>query len=72
MQFACIKNGVVENTIIVENENLLPNLRKEWDHVIQIDDIDPMPSRGWSYTEGAFMPPVVEETPAENESPEET
>lgn len=67
MIFAQIKNGTVQNTIILENENLLSlfqiNLitREPYDAVLRIDNINPQPGIDWSYDGNAFIaPPPIE------------
>lgn len=73
--FALIKNGLIENVIVAE-QAFADQMKPKFDHVIRVDELDPLPGIGWSYADGAFTPPAppeppVEETPAEPEEPQE-
>jgi hypothetical protein len=49
MIYAQILNGVVRNTIILDNETELHLFLKHHDHCIRIDHLVPQPSIGWLY-----------------------
>lgn len=49
MIFAQIKNGIVQNTIVLEDESLSEVFQNGFDHLIRVDQLEPRPSIGWSY-----------------------
>ncbi len=70
MEYALIKNGIVEN-VIVADEDFITLITPEWDHIERIDT----PAEqalgvgiGWSYVDNQFVAPVVE-TPTPVELP---
>lgn len=52
MKFAQIKNGIVENCIVLEDESLIDVFKEDFDFFINIDEISPQPSIGWLYDAG--------------------
>lgn len=65
MNFALIKNAVVENTIVCESEELA----KELYHDFTIVEIDGIPAgMGWTYNGETFAAPVIVKTPEEVEA----
>lgn len=61
MVYAQIKNNEVKNTIVLNDDSLLPVFSQNWDHCIRIDELRPMPGIGWSYDGQEFAPPPPEE-----------
>lgn len=57
MVYAQIKNNRVINTIILNNEELLPIFKQNIDDCIRIDEISPRPGIDWNYDGGEFSPP---------------
>lgn len=57
MDYAQIINGVV-NMIVVENEQILNELRSTGLTIIDITSLDPKPSSGWTYNGTVFSPPI--------------
>lgn len=57
--YALINNGVVENSIVAE-ESFLTNIENDYDLIIQIDSLDPMPGVNWTYIDEVFTAPVNE------------
>lgn len=50
MVFALIENGIVTNTIIADNA-FVSSIENNFDHIVQIDELDPRPSISWTYDE---------------------
>lgn len=48
MVYALINGGVVENTIVAD-PTFASVIAPNFDHVIQIDELDPIPAIGWTY-----------------------
>lgn len=63
MEFALIKNNIVENTVLCESENLASVLYSADYLVINIDGSSVGP--GWSYDGETFTAPVIVKTPEE-------
>lgn len=59
MVFACVKNGIVENTIVAD-QNFADSIAAQYDFVIRVDNLNPQPGIGWTYIDGEFSPPVLE------------
>jgi hypothetical protein len=55
MIYAQIKNNIVVNTIILQDENLLPTFLVGFDALIRIDLLENQPSIGASYENGIFI-----------------
>lgn len=62
MIYAQIKDSIIENVIIIDDESLLSLFSEGYDDLVQIDDVNPRPGPGWSYDGEDFAPPVVEES----------
>lgn len=63
MQYALIKNSIVENVIIAEPE-FIESFQHDYDHVEPLDTLHEQSLNvgiGWSYVEGEFNPPVQSE-----------
>jgi hypothetical protein len=62
MIYAQIKDGVVLNTIVLEDTSLESVFSAGFDYFISIDAVNPKPSIGWGYDGSAFspiVPPVI-------------
>lgn len=57
MIYAQIKNGILQNCIILEDESLKDMFSQEFDFLINLDGLDPCPGIGWNYDEQNFTPP---------------
>lgn len=58
MIFAQILNGVVQNTIVLDDMKLASLFSQGFDHFVRIDNLELVPSIGWSYDEENFSPPI--------------
>jgi hypothetical protein len=67
MQYALIKNNLVEN-IIEADQAFAQAIAPEWDAVVSTEGMTPAPGIGWSYADGTFTAPVV--PPAPEPAPE--
>jgi len=70
MTYALIKAGTVVNTVVVMNDPAMPVLMAmfdaEYDAVIRIDTLDPMPGVWWTYLGGtnfSWGAPPADENP---------
>ena len=57
MIYAQVKDGIVKNTIVLEDENLLLLFKDGFDQVVRIDQLSPKPGIGWSYDGTNFSAP---------------
>lgn len=58
MVYAQIKDGIVQNVIALNDEDLLSTFAVGFDYCIIIDqEQKPTPAIGWSYDGEAFNPP---------------
>jgi len=64
MNYALIKSGLVENTIIAD-ASFIEVIQSEWDHIVDITDTEY--GIGWLYDGQNFTLPVVEEPPVVEE-----
>lgn len=76
MIYAQIKDGVVVNTIVLEDDDLLPLFQTNlitgdtYDHVLLIQHLYPRPGIGWTFDDIQFFPPQQSEDPVvEEEDP---
>lgn len=60
MVYAQIKDGIVVNCVILEDETLIDLFTEGFDYLININDLDPIPSIDWTYDSGnnTFSEPV--------------
>lgn len=58
MVFAQIKNGIIQNTIVLEDLSLESMFSQDFDYFIQIDNISPTPGIGWTYDGTKFTEPL--------------
>lgn len=57
MVYAQILAGIVMNTIVLDDESLIPLFSAGFDYFIEIDGLEPLPGVGWSYDGTNFTPP---------------
>ena len=59
MTYAQVKNGIVQNRIVVEedSESNIKLFLEGYDHCVRIDNLNPQPDIGWSYDGALFSPP---------------
>lgn len=62
MVFAQVQDGIVTNTIILNDYSLLPLFQKDqlgnlYDYVLQVDATYPQPGVGWAFDGIQFTPP---------------
>lgn len=55
MIYAQIKNGKIENTIVLDEYSEL--FIEGYDHLIRIDTVEPRPGVNWTYDGNTFAPP---------------
>jgi hypothetical protein len=60
MIFAQILNGIVQNTIVLDDLSLQNLFSANFDYFIRVDTLTPQPGIGWSYDGTSFSPPVEE------------
>lgn len=63
MVYAQVKDGIVSNTIVVDETTPLELFSKNFDHFLRIDDLEVVPGVGWGYEGGIFIAPPSEEPP---------
>lgn len=68
MNYAQIKNNIVVNTIVLQDENLLTVFLVGFDALVRIDLLENPPSIGASYVNGVFIA-APEEPPPNNWNP---
>lgn len=61
MVYAQIKNGNVVNTIVADENTPLDLFARGFDYFIRIDEMDLVPSIGWTYNGENFSPPAPPE-----------
>lgn len=55
--YAQIKNNVILNSIVLNDPSLVGIFSNGFDSLVQIDQLNPQPSIGWSYDGKNFSPP---------------
>ncbi len=55
--WAQIKNGVVENAIVLNDESLIPIFSEGFDYFVRIDEMDPRPGPQWLFDGQVFTNP---------------
>ncbi len=61
--FACITNGVVENTIVADEAfvaSYANGAGARFDAFVRVDELAPRPGIGWAYADGEFTEPVIQ------------
>lgn len=66
MIYAQIKDGVVSNIIVLNDEQYIPLFSQGFDELLRVDQLLPYPSPGWTYDGQDFFPPEQEEERPEN------
>lgn len=64
MTYAQIKNGLVVNTIHLDDSSLSSLFSQGFDAFVAIDAVSPTPSIGWSYNGTTFTAPAPVVAPA--------
>lgn len=68
MIFAQISNGVIVNTIVLQDSSILslfqndPTTDIPYDYVLQVDSQYPQPGVGWLFDGIVFSPPSVDDS----------
>lgn len=57
MNYALIKNGVVESVIVADEEFV--KALSDYDYIISVDDFETPIGTGWSYINGVFTAPII-------------
>jgi len=57
MIYAQIKNNVVFNTIVIDENSPMDLLSEGFDYFIRIDNLQPCPGIRWGYDGAEFSPP---------------
>lgn len=58
MRYALVKNGVVENIIVCNDENYLNLVSSQWDHMVPLNQDDEV-KIGWLFDGDVFPSPFV-------------
>lgn len=61
MIYAVIKDGVVKNTIVVDDPDFLKHVQGEYDATIQVDQLTQRPGPGDLYDGSKFIRPETQE-----------
>ena len=67
MIYALIKDGMVQNTIIAD-QDFIDSISSDWDHCVRVDEMDPQPGIDCMYDGSEFSWPVIEATLESEES----
>lgn len=59
MKYAQIKNSIVQNVIVLDDDSLLPLFSEGFDLVLRVDQMMIYPGPGWTFDGSVFVPPVV-------------
>lgn len=62
MIYAQIKNGLILNTIVCDEDTPLDLFAEGFDHFLRVDNLTPVPGIGWSYDGTSYNPPIDPET----------
>ena len=57
-RYALVKNSLVENIIIADND-FVGHIRNEWDEIVELSEDNFAVSIGWTYADNQFTKPVV-------------
>lgn len=60
MVYAQVKDGIVQNCIVLADAASEPLFKEGFDELIRIDQLDIRPSIGFSYDGQNFQPPINE------------
>lgn len=56
--YAQVKDGIVVNTIVLNDSRLIDLFSADCDEVVNITALDQRPSIGWAYDGAEFLPPA--------------
>lgn len=59
MIYAQIKDGLISNTLALEDASLVGLFSTGFDSLVRVDKLDPQPGIGWSYNGKVFAPPAI-------------
>lgn len=59
-KYALVDDGIITQVMVANSENDLGTLGQLFE-VVNIDGLNPEPSRGWSRQNGAWLPPTTPE-----------
>lgn len=59
MVYAQIKNGLIQNTIVLNDASLESMFAEGYDALIRVDNLSPEPGIGWAYDGTNFHAPIV-------------
>lgn len=67
MVFAQVSNGVIINTLIINDYSLLSLFQNDkdgnpYDYILQVDATYPQPGIGWTFDGIAFSPPIIQDS----------
>lgn len=71
MIFSQIQDGVIVNTIVLNDIDDLPLFMGDFDYVLQIDQLYPRPGIGWTFDGITFSPPEPSVSEESEDSGEE-
>jgi hypothetical protein len=54
MVYAQIKDGIIKNMIVLEDESIKHLFSEGFDHFVRVDELNPVPCIGWAY-DGVFF-----------------
>lgn len=57
MDYALINSNVVQNVIVADSQSIQP-LEPDWQAIVDITNLNPMPGIGWGYVNGQFVKPA--------------
>jgi len=57
MNWAQIKDGIIQNVIVFDDLSLKEVFEKDYDYFINVSNMNPAPSPGWLYDGKIFSPP---------------
>lgn len=69
MIYAQIKDGVISNTIVADEETPLSLFAEGFDSLVRVDELSPRPGPGWTYDGAHFSAPAVEVAPIADVTP---
>lgn len=58
MVYAQIKDGIVQNTIVLDDPSLEGVFSQGYDYFLRVDNLDSQPGVGWSYDGQNFTAPA--------------
>lgn len=49
MIYGQLKNGKIENAIVIDDESIVDLFKEGFDDCVRIDNLDPQPGKDWTY-----------------------